>query len=236
MSWLTSTRVMKTGSLYITACLCVGSLAHAQSLPIPLAGTGQIRVNVTSLADMRFRNMTRQSQDLSCGAAAVATLLTYAYDMPRDERTIINSIFEGVPEEAQKKIAAQGFSLLELKRYLETQGFIAGGFEMKSVEKLVNLKVPVIALVNVRGYNHFVVIKRVHNGRVLIADPAFGNTRPTMEAFASQWNGIILAVVKQGTAPQPVFMEDPTILARPSDLRSISVALGAREIKLPGEF
>lgn len=236
MKRLLSRHSVMIGSSFAAFCLCAGSAAHAQSLPIPLADSGQIRVKVKSLADLRFRNMTRQSQDLSCGAAAVATLLTHAYGMPREENEIINAIFSGVPEEAQQKIAAQGFSLLELKRYLESQGFVAGGFEMKSVDKLTNLKVPVIALVNVRGYNHFVVIKRVLNGRVLIADPAFGNTRPTMEAFAGQWNGIILAVVKQGLAPRPVFMEDPTILARPSDLRSISVALGAREIKLPGEF
>jgi len=223
----------------IAVALSAAALAFgvpAIATPVDLPGAGQIQVKVKSLADMRFRNMTRQSRDLSCGAAAVSTLLVHAYGIDAGEGEIIDSIFSITPEEQRQKIAAEGFSLLELKRYIETHGFAAGGFQLESVDKLANLRVPVIALINVRGYNHFVVIKRVHQGRVLIADPAFGNSRPTLEEFAGQWNGIILAVAKANTSPKPDFMEDPTILARPGDLRSISVALGSAEITLPGEF
>jgi len=203
---------------------------------VDLPGAGQLRVSVTSLADMRFRNMTRQSRDLSCGAAAVSTLLAHAYGLEADEGAIIEAIYQNTPEDQRQKIANEGFSLLELKRYIESRGFAAGGFELESVEKLSNLRVPVIALINVRGYNHFVVIKRVHEDRVLIADPAFGNTRPTLEAFSNQWDGIILAVAKANSPPDPEFMEDPTVLARPGDLRSIAVALGTAEITFAGEF
>ncbi|WP_336985697.1 C39 family peptidase [Altererythrobacter aquiaggeris] len=228
---LTAASVAAAAMLAATAA---AAPAAAQTIPIP--GAGQIEVKVRSLADLRFQNMTRQSRDLSCGAAAVATLLKHAYGLPAEEGAIIDEIFAAVPEGARSKIAAEGFSLLELKRYVESRGFAAGGFELESSEKLANLKVPVIALINVRGYNHFVVIKRVDRGRVLIADPAFGNGRPTIEAFAGQWNGIILAVAKEGAVPDPEFMQDPTILAQPQDLRSIAVALGTAEITLPGEY
>ena len=201
-----------------------------------MPGAGQFQSRVGSLTAMRFRNMTRQSRDLSCGAAAVSTLLKHAYGLQADEGAIIDTIFSGTEEGARDKIAAEGFSLLELKRYIETRGFAAGGFKLESAAKLANLQVPVIALVNMRGYNHFVVIKRVFQGRVLIADPAFGNTRPTLEAFESQWNGIILAVAKADTPPDPEFMQDPTILARAQDLNSIAIALGTAQIVLPGEY
>ena len=228
-------------SIKLQCALLITSVAfaaplNAQGVPIVTAGGGQIQVRVKSLADLRFRNMTRQSQDLSCGAAAVATLLRHAYNLEADEASIIDTIFSDTPPEAREKIAADGFSLLELKRYIETRGFAAGGFKLESAEKLANLQVPVIALVNVRGYNHFVVIKRLHEGRVLIADPAFGNTRPTLETFASQWNGIILAVARADTPPDPEFMQDPTIRAAPGDLRSIAVALGTAELTLAGEY
>ena len=149
---------------------------------------------------------------------------------------MIRDILLAVPEDSRAKVSAEGFSLLELKRYLEGRGFAAGGFQMQSAEQLVNLRVPVIALVNVRGYDHFVVIKQVQDGRVLVADPAFGNTRPLLEEFQAQWNGIILAVARANMTPRAVFMGDPTIRARPQDLRSIIASLGAAEISLPGEF
>lgn len=227
--WYSMALIVGAGAAFLPV------LAQAQAVDMPGTG-GQIQVRMTSLVDMRFRNMTRQSRDLSCGAAAVSTLLTYAYGVKADESEIIRAIFENTPEDQRQSIADEGFSLLELKKYIETRGFAAGGFKLESVEKLKNLQVPVIALVNVRGYNHFVVIKRVLRGRVLIADPAFGNSRPTLDAFAGQWGGIILAVAREDMSPDPKFMEDPTILARPGDLRSIASALGTSELVLPGEY
>ncbi len=218
--------------VFLAAAVPTPSVAE----PVYVPGAGSLQVKVTSLADMRFRNMTRQSRDLSCGAAAVSTLLAHGYGLDATEGSVIDNIFDITPEDNRQKIAEEGFSLLELKRYIETRGFAAGGFKLDSVAKLENLQVPVIALINVRGYNHFVVIKRVHEGRVLIADPAFGNSRPTLDEFASQWDGIILAVAKADTPPDPQFMEDPTILARPGDLRSIAFALGTAEITFPGEY
>lgn len=204
--------------------------------PVELPGGGMLQVKVRSLAEMRFKGITRQSRDLSCGAAAVSTLLEHGYGLDASEGEVIESIFEITPEDQHASIARQGFSLLELKRYLEARGFAAGGFQLDSIDKLANLKVPVIALINVRGYNHFVVIKRVEGDKVLIADPAFGNSRPTLEVFAGSWDGIILAAARADIQPDPEFMQDPTILARPGDLRSIAVALGSPQIALPGEY
>lgn len=228
-------------SLLLLAVFLFGAAAAtnasgALAQPVPTVGGGQLQVKVRSLAELRFRNMERQSQDLSCGAAALATLLRHGYGLPADEAQIIEDILGNAPEDTRAKIAQQGFSLLELKRYLETRGFAAGGFQLDRIDQLANLKVPVIALVNVRGYNHFVVIKRVKDDRVLIADPAFGNTRPPLSTFAGQWNGIILAAARADLAPRDVFMEDPTIRARPGDLRSIAAALGTAELTLPGEY
>lgn len=225
---------------WLIAALLAGAMAAhtpgAIAQPVPTVEGGQLQVKVRSLAELRFRNMERQSRDLSCGAAALATLLEHGYGIEADEGQIIEAIIGNAPEQTRAKIAEQGFSLLELKRYLESQGFAAGGFQLERVEQLANLKVPVIALVNVRGYNHFVVIKRIADGRVLIADPAFGNTRPPLSTFAAQWNGIILVAARPDLAPRPVFMEDPTIRARPGDLRTIAAALGTAELTLPGEF
>jgi uncharacterized protein len=229
-------RRIAKGAAVLTVIGAITSAAVAGPPIVPLPGTGQLQVKVTTFADLRFKNMVRQSRDLSCGAAVVATLLNNAYGFPVSELEIIEAILDNAPDETRAKIATEGFSLLELKRFMETKGFVAGGYKLSSVEKLKNLQVPVIALVNVRGYNHFVVIKKVQNGRVFVADPAFGNSSPPLEKFARQWNGVILAIVLQNAAPNPTFMEDPTIRARPADLRSITNALGGAELIQPGEY
>jgi uncharacterized protein len=214
----------------------VSASAFAREPIVPTVGNGQLYVRVTSFADLRFKNMVRQSRDLSCGAAVVATLMNNAYGLPVSEQDIITSIIDNAPPESRNKIAAEGFSLLELKHFVEAKGFVAGGFKLSSVDKLKNLQVPVIGLVNVRGYNHFVVIKKVQGGRVFIADPAFGNSSPPLEKFAGQWNGVVLALVLKNVSPSAKFMEDPSVRARPGDLLSIANALGTAEIIQPGEY
>ena len=203
---------------------------------IAIPGSQQLQVKVTSYANLRFKNMVRQSRDLSCGAAVVATLMNNGYGYSVTELDIINAILDNAPEAARTKIATDGFSLLELKHFVESQGFIAGGFKLSSVEKLKNLQVPVIALVSVRGYNHFVVVKKVLNGQVLIADPAFGNSSPSLEKFSKQWNGVVLAMVMPNKQPDAKFMADQTIRARPTDLQSIAQSLGTAEVIFPGEY
>ncbi len=223
-------------SMFVLTTALISNPAIAGPPDVSIPGSQQLQVRVTSYANLRFKNMVRQSRDLSCGAAVVATLMNNAYGFPVSELDIINAILDSAPEESRAKIATDGFSLLELKHFVESKGFVAGGFKLSSVEKLKNLQVPVIALVNVRGYNHFVVIKKVQNGQVLIADPAFGNSSPTLEKFAGQWNGVVLAMVLPNTPPNNKFMADQTVRARTADLQSIANALGTAEIILPGEY
>ena len=82
------------------------------------------------------------------------------------------------------------FSLLELKRYGETRGYVSRGFKVTDPKKIAQLKIPALTLINTRGYNHFVVIKGVKNGEVFIADPAFGNSSKPLDTFVKDWSGV----------------------------------------------
>jgi predicted double-glycine peptidase len=147
---------------------------------------------------MRFKNVMHQTRDLSCGAAALGTILRYYYGEDVSEEQIID---EGFKAGDADKIRRDGFSMLELKRIAEKRGYQAGGFRIPDVEKLANLKVPVITLMSVRGYNHFVVVKGISDGRVYIADPAFGNRSRTIESFAADWDHVILVAVSPNRSP-----------------------------------
>src|SRR3546814_935616 len=131
------------------------------------------------------------SSDLfSCGSASVATLLTYHYETPLAEAVVFEEMFV---RGDQAKIQAEGFSMLDIKQFLDRRGLESDGFRM-SLDKLADIGVPAIVLINTGGYRHFVVIKGIEAERILVADPAFGTTIWPRDRFEAAWgDGIILA-------------------------------------------
>jgi len=162
---------------------------------LPIQSGGAFSVPVASLKELRFRTTLRQQNDFSCGSAAVATLLTYHYAYPVNEQTIFRAMYE---RGDQAKIRKEGFSLLDMKSYLEAQGFQADGF-VAELEQLSAAKIPGIALIKEQGYNHFVVIKGLRNGRVLVGDPSAGTRVMPVDRFKTLWSNHILFVIRNKT-------------------------------------
>lgn len=198
-------------------CLAAGPAAAGDLLVSP---TGALfRAPVKSMVDFRFRQMVRQQHDLSCGAAALATVLRHYYGKPIGEQDILERI-EKFGDAA--KIAKDGFSMLELKRAAEEFGFVASGFRVPDIERLRNLKVPALTLVNTRGYAHFVVIKGVLGDKLSIADPAFGHRLESLESLRDGWSQVVLVVVDPGKGEATPFDLDPTLKARAQDVTLIT--------------
>ena len=167
--------------------------ARAGTIWLPGAGAGGISVGaVDSLRERKFSEVVRQQYDFSCGSAALATLLTFHYVYPTEERSAFGAMYAAGDKE---KIAAAGFSLLDMKRYLAGIGFRADGYEA-SIDTLAAAAVPAIALINHRGYRHFVVIKGIKNGEVMIGDPALGLRYMSRVEFEAIWENGILFIIK----------------------------------------
>ncbi|WP_373460900.1 MULTISPECIES: C39 family peptidase [Cupriavidus] len=152
-------------------------------------------VPVTSLREARFKTTVRQQYDFSCGSAAVATLLTYQYGDPVSEELAFANMFVNGD---QNKIRQEGFSLLDMKRFLESRGFLADGYELP-LSKLEETQIPAIVLISEGGYHHFVVVKGVKGDRVLIGDPARGTRSISREHFESIWESQLLFVIHNRT-------------------------------------
>ena len=176
---------------------------------VTLPSNQYLQTSTTSWAELRFRGIVRQTLDLSCGAVALATLLHGYFGLDADESTVIRGMLENASPEDVKKISTYGFSLLELKKYAESRGLIAGGFKSANAAELRKLRAPVIALTNSRGYNHFVVLRHVRGDEVAIADPVFGNRTMTLTDFAKRWNNVILVAVAPGRRTNAAFLEAP---------------------------
>lgn len=147
---------------------------------------------VQTLRDLRYANLVRQRFDFSCGSAALGTLLTYFYGIELTEVELIQRMLEGAdPEE----VVRNGFSMLDMKRFVERDlGLRARGFRVQA-DALYRLQIPVLALIDTRGYKHFVVVKGASDGRVFVADPALGHRVMPIREFEQGWNNILLAIV-----------------------------------------
>jgi uncharacterized protein len=178
-------------SLTLAGALALGGGIPAKAMELTGAGGGVFFVKVTSLKEARFRATTRQQFDFSCGSAAIATLLTHHYNYPVTEQAVFNEMFA---RGDQIKIRKEGFSLLDMKIYLEAHQFKADGFELP-LSKLLESGLPAIVLISEKGYHHFVVIKGMRDGRVLMGDPSSGTRAVSQGHFASIWVNKLLFVI-----------------------------------------
>ncbi|MGZ5049679.1 MAG: C39 family peptidase [Methylobacter sp.] len=139
---------------------------------------------VKSLIEMRRHNVVIQQWDLSCGAAALTTLLNYQHGDFVTEKEVANALMNR-PEYIQQPglvTIRQGFSLLDLKRYVDSRGYKGIGYGNLSFDDLLK-KAPIIVPINVFGYNHFVIFRGMLGNRVLLADPAWGNRTMLADMF-----------------------------------------------------
>jgi predicted double-glycine peptidase len=160
----------------------VDDLPRRPSAPAP--DNGQVK----SLLEMRRDKVVVQEWDLSCGAAALATILNYQHDDPVTEREVAKGLIdrEEYLENPDLVRARFGFSLLDLKRYVDERGYEGIGYGDLTLDDLLE-RAPIMVPVNFNGYNHFVVFRGVMRERVLLADPAYGNRTMTVREFESAW-------------------------------------------------
>jgi predicted double-glycine peptidase len=180
----------------IAVLLSSASGAMAATMELTPGTGSRMLLNVWSMREMKIRSVILQQYDYSCGSAAVATLLTYHYGHPITEEVAFRSMFDNGD---QDKIQREGFSLLDMKRFLEAQGYIADGFEV-SLDDLSNAGVPAIVLVVDNGYHHFVVIKGMRNNKILLGDPAVGLRVISRAQIEASWPSRIVFVIHESPA------------------------------------
>ena len=149
---------------------------------------------VRSLLEIRQEGVVIQQWDTSCGAAALATVLTYALGDPVSEKAAAQGMLRRT--DPLKVKVRGGFSLLDMKRYAVSRGFVTEGFRNLSIDELFAMKMPIVP-VEEYGNAHFVVVRGLREGRVDLADPAFGNRRVPLERFMKVWkDGIGFAITR----------------------------------------
>ena len=155
-----------------------------------MSGASEFYAPVQSVLDRRYEGVIRQKFDFSCGSAALASLLHYQYGEPIDETAAFRGMW-AAGDRAQ--IRRLGFSLLDMKRFLDQRGLRSNGYAI-GLDKVAAGGTPGIALINVKGYKHFVVVKGVSRTEVLVGDPSTGLQTVPREQFIKQWNGVYFVI------------------------------------------
>lgn len=203
-----------------TAPLCAQTRSGAAGEPAARAedpGGKPIR----TLKEIRGEGVVRQRWDMSCGAAALSTVLTYDFKDDTPETAIVVWILHRVnPVQVRSR---GGFSLLDLKHFAQARGYTAEGFSGVTIEELAEEKTSVITPIRLKGFDHFVVVKGVVGDRVVLVDPGFGNMTMKTNRFAEIWkNGIMFVVhppdermaVPKNVTAQSRLLPDETLISR----------------------
>lgn len=205
----------------LTACCC-GLLAvalagcmTAPAGPTPVwldqvsAGGPVVAKPVQSWKDLKFRDIVRQRTDFSCGAAVLATIFNKAFGYRTTEpQVLVNMLKVADPDIVREK----GFSLLDMKTYAKSIGLQAEGYRV-DYPTLQRLNLPIIALINIKGYKHFVIIRKTYPDRVAIGDPALGNRMMSRRDFLAAWNDVAFIITGEGYDPANVLLDPPDPLS-----------------------
>jgi len=201
------------GFVWLVLCspfpMCYGQ--DAKSLPnnepderslVPIWDqTRQFSVYVRNAKEIRTAGVILQQRDFSCGAAALATVLNKFWGEKTDETALLIAIATTLSKAELEERIKNGLTLTDLKRVCDRFGYTTVLGKL-TVDKLADIKVPLIVGITVNDYDHFVVVRGADDKFVYLADPAVGRMRVPIEEFAQQWQkNAVLVVVKPKTQP-----------------------------------
>jgi len=225
-------------SLVALIAFTIAASAAAESTPVAVGGA-RIAAHIASLRELRDAGVVRQQRDYSCGAAALATLLTFGVGDTVDEEALLRALLETLSAEQLSALHKDGLSLRELQQLAQARGHWAQGFRL-AADQLPRLSRPVIVFIRPGGYRHFAVLKGVRGDRVHLADPSLGNVRMPLYRFLEQWvddsgRGVIFALEpRSGAWPERYALEIAE--GTPPELRSARELIDRVRLVSPTDF
>jgi predicted double-glycine peptidase len=134
-----------------------------------------------------FEGIVPQSKTTTCGAAALATLMTYHMSMPVTEKELLKSVANDGSRlssayEITQMAQSKGIRLKALRASKETllpaivrvihPAIYADVKEGRPVKKMLH---------------HFVVLTKIEDDKFYLKDPAYGNSWVTRSEFMRMW-------------------------------------------------
>lgn len=132
-------------------------------------------------------SVVRQTSEITCGPAALATLLTYYYQEKTGEREIAE--LSGTMQKGTT-------TLLGLQKACRAKGYEATGYRMtlpQLLQEIASSRVPV--LVHLKEPTlHYALVTGAVGDHILVSDPAWGEITIHEADFLRRWSSKVLAV------------------------------------------
>lgn len=154
------------------------------------------RSGIESWNETKWKYVTRQNLDYSCGASALSTLMTNYFGEPYTEDLVLFAILYDMTKEEKADRAETGFSFLDLARAANLLGYASIGAKLK-LKDINKLKGPIIVILKDDTLDHYAILKGMRGDRVYLADSSRGNITVPLFVFAKQWDGRSLIIGKQ---------------------------------------
>lgn len=149
-----------------------------------------------SFITRRFDGVVGQTADFTCGAASIATILTYYWKRPTGEIEVLDLIRSRYTDEQWKSREGNGVSFDDMIFAAKKLGFQADGAELP-IEDLPKLAAPVILHLDKGKFQHFSVLRKAHSDVFYMADSIVGQTVLTQADLRSYYTGKALAIAKR---------------------------------------
>lgn len=153
------------------------SLLEAKDYRFFINSSHTLSVGVKSYKELRDEKIIKQDLDYSCGAASLATILTFYYGRETSEEEILQAMDKGDNKS----------SFEDMAKALPQFGFKAQGFAA-SFEQLSKLKIPVVVYLKHRKSDHFSIIRGINEKTIWLADPSLGNRTLSKEQFLAMYD------------------------------------------------
>lgn len=140
---------------------------------------------------MRKNLIVLQEGGKDCGSAALLSIIRYyGGDISLDKLVEMT------------KTTKEGTNFYSLSLTASELGLASRGYKVDDISKIKEISPPFNAQVHNNNFNHFIVIYKVSNDKVLIMDPAVGKCLYDIFEFGSIWTGYILVFEKVKPLPQ----------------------------------
>ncbi len=179
-----------------------------------------VAIRPLSYLALRYEATIPQAFDYTCGAASVATILTYYLHRPTTEAEVIGALRKRYSIEEIAKRRETGFSFDDLIFAANQLGYSAEGAHVVSSE-LRKLVGPVIVHLDKGKFQHFAVLRLVGDNVYYLSDPVVGQVAMSTAEFDNEFSGSILAIWKAGMQ-----LPKTALLSRPRDGISLLNTVG----------
>jgi predicted double-glycine peptidase len=167
-----------------------------------------LNIRVRDYRPLRYTHVVGQTDWYTCGAAAVATLLSYYYGDPTSEQEVLRVAIEETKKTGKDPL--KGLTALSLKRALEQRGYAVKAYRVNLAQLADYFRrggLPVIGHVT-KPQLHFLVIAGIVDppgggpAQVLLADPSWGRRIVPLEALVTEkgFSGVILLAIPKTKA------------------------------------